>query len=703
MYPSAVTAKALPEVRAHPEQAHWTLLLLLSPFLLLLAGCAGVSWPVIVVAGLAELGFLFWRAERRGGLQMIGPLFFYDLVRLARRGRTTLLRCVYALFLLGALYLVYAEYFPRHDFLHQPFDAGLRISLTLQGKFTREFVTAILALQGAAVLVLTPVYVGGAIAEEKERRTLELLFTSHLHDREIILGKLFGRVGHLAIVLLTGLPILMLVQLFGGVDVALITGGFAATGLSLLSVGGISILCSVLARRVITAVLSSYAACLAFSICCLCFPMGYVSSPIAFVYTLSHALSNGDAGPGLASTAWWIPAWSSVPAPVDTVLGMLSLYGVVHGLTAILTAGLAISGVRSCGVPTGDRSLAEAINRVPVAPLLEDAQPKGESQPSAEPVILFDPGGDSDTQRKPVRARRAYNPPPIGDQPLLWKEVYHRAVISPLVPDPVRELVRILCVIGLLLPAAWVGVLFIAYLAKPWVAYRGVGNWFDPVFRGTFVFFALIWGICVAFRASSSVSNEREGGTLDTLFTLPVDRRTILGAKWLGSILRYSTVGSLLLLVWVMAMLTGAFHPLGALLLALALAVHIAFLASLGVWLSLACRNTLWANLTMALMLLLAFAAPSLLSAGEGGDPKDLDWSGRFFDLALNPVSTWWTLGYSWEGAGGIWGPLDARFLVTLGAALAGVAVYAFLAGALWLLACRRIRSESATFRASGD
>jgi len=48
-----------------------------------------------------------------------------------------------------------------------------------------------------------------AIAEEKERKTLDFLLASDLRSREIVLGKLASRLAYLTLVLLTGLPLLM--------------------------------------------------------------------------------------------------------------------------------------------------------------------------------------------------------------------------------------------------------------------------------------------------------------------------------------------------------------------------------------------------------------------------------------------------------------------------------------------------------------
>ena len=134
-------------------------------------------------------------------------------------------------------------------------EAGQSVPLAQLAHFAGSFAVVILALQGVAVLLLTPAYLAGAIAEERERRTLELLFTTHLTDREVVLGKLFSRLTHLAGVLLAGLPVLSMLQLWGGVSLSVLLAGFAVTGLTLLSVGGVSMLCSVLCRTSLGAVI----------------------------------------------------------------------------------------------------------------------------------------------------------------------------------------------------------------------------------------------------------------------------------------------------------------------------------------------------------------------------------------------------------------------------------------------------------------
>src|SRR5262249_21286943 len=73
---------------------------------------------------------------------------------------------------------------------------------------------------------------------------LTLLLTTHLRDSEILLGKLLARLTHLAGLLLTGLPVLALTLLWGGIDAGWLAAEFANAGLTLLSVGGLALFCS---------------------------------------------------------------------------------------------------------------------------------------------------------------------------------------------------------------------------------------------------------------------------------------------------------------------------------------------------------------------------------------------------------------------------------------------------------------------------
>ena len=81
--------------------------------------------------------------------------------------RSTLLRVVFALCLLGVLCVVYDVRFPQQKIFRNPFAPGPTMLPKEVGQFAGLFVGVLLTMQGLAVLILTPAYLGGAIAEEK--------------------------------------------------------------------------------------------------------------------------------------------------------------------------------------------------------------------------------------------------------------------------------------------------------------------------------------------------------------------------------------------------------------------------------------------------------------------------------------------------------------------------------------------------------
>src|SRR5262249_42525836 len=156
--------------------------------LLLLTGAGLLVWFAGRLSLTQQvLGWGLWLLAlavflRRGWLKLFGPVLFFHLVPLARRRRDFLGRSLYALFLL----LV-------------PPQAALSARRT--GSFTtREaaqaavtFFFTFMTVQVFVVALLTPAYVAGAVAEEKDRKTLEFLLATDLRNREIILSKLGAR------------------------------------------------------------------------------------------------------------------------------------------------------------------------------------------------------------------------------------------------------------------------------------------------------------------------------------------------------------------------------------------------------------------------------------------------------------------------------------------------------------------------------
>jgi len=140
---------------------------------------------------------------------LLGPIFNKEAVEIARRPRFYFSRAFYGAALLVILAIAWQEMrWYRYGTSYH--NAMARVAQEL-------FVTASI-VQYAAVFLFVPLFLCATIAGEREERTLELLFSTPLKDREIILGKLISRVAAMACLILCGLPVLSFVMFFGGVE-----------------------------------------------------------------------------------------------------------------------------------------------------------------------------------------------------------------------------------------------------------------------------------------------------------------------------------------------------------------------------------------------------------------------------------------------------------------------------------------------------
>ncbi len=634
-------------------------------------------------------------AGRTAGTSITGPLFYPDLVRLARRGRSTLLRCTYAVALFAALYYAYHLRFPQHDLLAAPFASPQSLRVADMAGLAAEFVRAILVIQTAAIFVLTPAYLAGAIAEEREKRTLELLFTTHVSDREIVLGKLLARAAHLGGVLLAGLPLLAITQLWGGVDFRLLVAAYAAAGFNLLSVGAVCALCSVQSRSVTAGMFASYFATAMMLIPC----FGLAGTPIGVFDALTARAQRGTWAGASPSMPPFPPP--TPPAPLDgldVLIGLMPSAG-MNGIAFLGAVSLAVLSLRPFeGMP--------------------EAGAAGRSGPAPRPVPRVEGWGPYDHAPRTVLTQ--FSRPPVGDWPLLWKEMYSADGTS-LTPEIERSLLkkwRTAALMFLLLGPVCLALRWRAPEASKGLIYLG-----GLLLRVAVVTSACAWCVVLGFRAAAGVCRERDGRTLEGLLMLPESRWTVLGAKWLGPVLYGRGFGYLLAVSVLAGLLGGVLHPLGALLLTAAMAAHVAFVASTGVWLSVASRNTMWARVSMALVLL-AFVGAGLrgmnTDARPGEHPQSyapvkvlpahtpgyrptpfvlqpaepVPWGRLVAEVGANAPGAWCYLAFSWEEFNAALTSDDGGFTARVGVAACGILAYGALAGLFWLAAWWRFRRE---------
>lgn len=607
----------------------------------------GTAWWLAILPWFFLLGYAYSRSQ----LHLVGPFFYYDLLRMSRRLRTIGLRCGYALLLLSVLSWFYAEKFGQQALFS--FTSTTLLDQAGLARFGHDFTLTILTVQHLAILLLTPAYLAGVIAEERERKTLELLFTTHLTDSELILGRLFARLTHLGTVLLTALPILSLTS-FWGVHPAILVSAFVVTGLTLLTVGSISILCSVQSQTVLRAELLTYGFILGGSFAagafCIATPAAFLLGPAPFVIQLEEYLRETPVSPlrGVPSSPPDIFAASAI---------LLGVFALVHLLVSSICLAIAIGALR--GPMAGDPDNFYR-RREPMTP----AQAERYQRWAAE----FE------------RAVRNRPSEPVTEPPLLWKEIRGGTVLrlnGPQFSSAFLPLIA-LCVLMFLMSA---------------MAHAGI----EALYRMVPLVCLVIWYIGLSFQNAGSVARERQQRTLVDLLMLPCDRMEILGAKWLGGIVRLRFVAYGAVTVWVFGFFFRVLEPLGIVLSAISCAVQVVFLASVALWLSVFCHKTLHAKMLIGLVLLLFFVGGLIVRQNmwpRMGYAYLYDFRSALAEVGLNPLGCLWFLGFSPKQFDE-WLIKDFQgFKIGMLAALAGQAIFAAVAFLLWKTACWRFRRE---------
>lgn len=138
---------------------------------------------------------------------------------------------------------------------------GAFTSSTLSIFAMREGVTAyaaMLVIQFAMILLITPAMTAGSIAGERERQTLDMLLVTNTGSLRIVAGKLLESLGYVALLLVAALPTMCLTLITGGVTLAdVLTGALflLVTAFAALSVG---VFASAVFRRTVTATVMAY-------------------------------------------------------------------------------------------------------------------------------------------------------------------------------------------------------------------------------------------------------------------------------------------------------------------------------------------------------------------------------------------------------------------------------------------------------------
>lgn len=161
-------------------------------------------------------------------------------------------------------------------------------------------------LQVFLICVLSPVFMAGAIAQEANPKTWDILLTTPLSKLEIVLGNLLGRLWFVLALLFASLPLFALTQFFGGVPGRSILASYLVAAGAALLVGAIAIALSV--SRLV-----GQRAVFAFYVCV----VTYLATTIAIdAWLRSRGMGAGPSGSGVT--------WMTAANPFLALRALLS-------------------------------------------------------------------------------------------------------------------------------------------------------------------------------------------------------------------------------------------------------------------------------------------------------------------------------------------------------------------------------------------
>ncbi|NQU75861.1 MAG: hypothetical protein HQ546_06055 [Planctomycetes bacterium] len=90
-------------------------------------------------------------------------------------------------------------------------------TLTELSRKSARLFTVISFVQLGMACLMAPVFTAGAIMQEKDNQTYDVLLSSPLSNAQIVLGSLMSRLFFVLALLISGIPVFLITQLFGGV------------------------------------------------------------------------------------------------------------------------------------------------------------------------------------------------------------------------------------------------------------------------------------------------------------------------------------------------------------------------------------------------------------------------------------------------------------------------------------------------------
>lgn len=172
------------------------------------------------------------------------PVLQRELLVNLRTARAFLLLLAYQMLLAAIVYFAW----PQVE----------RLDLSADQEAARRLFDLFFLGQFVLASLMAPSFASGTLTGEKERKTYEMLLASPLKPGAIVVGKLLASLAHLALLIFTSLPIVMLCLPLGGVSLYELLAAYAILMVAVATFGMISVACSSFFARTSSSLVVSY-------------------------------------------------------------------------------------------------------------------------------------------------------------------------------------------------------------------------------------------------------------------------------------------------------------------------------------------------------------------------------------------------------------------------------------------------------------
>jgi ABC-type transport system involved in multi-copper enzyme maturation permease subunit len=464
-----------------------------------------------------------------------GPLFALEMVTSARRTRYFVIRVLYAVVLLLFLWNIFQAF-------DRPYNSADDIATI--ARFSWTFFGFFSMLQLLTVVAAGPAMTAGAIATERERRTIEYLFASTLSNAEIILGKLLARLVQVGYLVLAGMPILFIAMLMGGIAPEAIILLTILTISTALTVSIISITVSVWSARAREAVVRAYLV-------------------VIVLFVLPPMMLN------LRGT-WFYDAFLD---PLNEQLLIVNPFYMLGNM--LVTASSANTAV------AWNALLALLRNQAVVCVLGITA-----STCAVRRVHLKASGSAPKKRRRKFRFFR----PVLGDRPMLWKEIVTEPAASRLgVVGRIAMLLILAAIIGITLIGFFEAEYSPGYVSKS--LQIPSHYFFYCIYMGALVGSGGL--LLIAARAAGAITSEKERDCWVPLISTPLEPHEIILGKIAGNLWAARGIFVVLAIIWGLGAVLDPGFLLAIAFMMITLLILAVYASGLGVLFSLWCRTSM--------------------------------------------------------------------------------------------------------------